>query len=97
MSNPKYYKIGDPIIKLIEECAELSEALSKLIHILCKAERFGIGNYHPDDKEQRTNHELILKEMKDVDKRMGDYCEKYGYSSLDKACREERKRRKDNE
>ena len=79
MANPKYEKTGDSITNLIEECAELSEACSKMIHILCKAQRFGLKNWHPDDKKQRTNHELILKEMKDVDKRMGDYCEKYGY------------------
>lgn len=72
MSDPKYEKVGSPIINLIEECAEL-------IHLLCKAERFGLGNWHPSDKKQRMNHELILDEMEDVEKRIRDYCDEYGY------------------
>lgn len=88
MVDKKYDKIGDPIVKLAEECSELIEQLSKLIHKLCKAQRFGIGNWHPDDPQQKTNHELILKEIKDVDKRMRDYRDKYGYISIDQEIRE---------
>jgi len=61
MSNPKY--IGSPTTKLIEECSEL-------IHILCKAERFGWDNYHPDDEAHTTNRFLVLSEIKDVEKRI---------------------------
>ena len=63
MSEPYYEEIGRRTIYLIEECAEL-------IHILCKAERFGVDNWHPNDSEKTPNRELIAKEMRDVEKRI---------------------------
>ena len=64
MSDTRYENIGTPIIKAIEECSEL-------IHILCKAERFGLENYHPDDKTKTTNRLLIIREVSDVYKSLG--------------------------
>ena len=40
--NDKYKDIGNPIIRLLEECGELIKAISK-------AERFGWNNAHPDN------------------------------------------------
>lgn len=58
MSDPKYKHIGSPVTKLIEECAELIQAL-------CKAERFGWNNHHPV-RPGRTNMDDIRSEMADV-------------------------------
>ncbi len=41
MSDPKYKHIGDPAIRLIEECSELIQAITK-------GERFGWDKHHPD-------------------------------------------------
>jgi hypothetical protein len=58
MSHPKYKNTGSPVTRLIEECAELQMAL-------CKAERFGWFNWHPDHSE-RTNMDDVKAEMSDV-------------------------------
>lgn len=55
----KYKNIGTPTIIVIEECSEL-------IHILCKTERFGIDNYHPEDVQMTPNRTLIQLEIDDV-------------------------------
>jgi len=65
MSDKRYENVGDPVIKLIEECAEL-------IHILCKVKRFGWWNWHPDDKTKETNYEHVMYEMNDVTKRINE-------------------------
>ena len=44
MVHPKFKDIGDPAIRLIEECSELIKAV-------CKGERFGWKNFHPDRKQ----------------------------------------------
>ncbi|HDY66789.1 MAG TPA: hypothetical protein ENH85_03240 [Candidatus Scalindua sp.] len=67
MINTKYEHVGDSITKLIEECSEL-------IHILCKAERFGWDNWHPDDPEKKTNKSLVLSEIIDVEKQIRELC-----------------------
>lgn len=58
MSHPKFRHIGSPMTRLIEECAELQQAL-------CKADRFGWFNYHPD-RPDRTNMDDVKSEMDDV-------------------------------
>ena len=58
MSDPKYKNIGCPASKIIEECAELIQAIMK-------AKRFGWNNYHPD-RPNRTNLDDVKAEIGDV-------------------------------
>lgn len=48
----------NPVMKLIEECAELQKAL-------CKAERFGWDAYHPH-RPERSNLAHVVEEIQDV-------------------------------
>ncbi len=50
----KYRNIGSPAIRVIEECAETIQKVSKGI-------RFGWDNYHPD-KPGKTNFQLLEEE-----------------------------------
>ena len=58
MSDSKYKSTGSPVIKLIEECSELIQAI-------CKADRFGWFNHHPD-RPNTTNINEVQAEMNDV-------------------------------
>ena len=58
MADPKYKKIGSPVTKLIEECSELIQAL-------CKVDRFGWFNHHPE-RPHMNNMEEVKREMNDV-------------------------------
>jgi hypothetical protein len=62
VSDPVYEKIGDPDVKVIEECAELIQAI-------CKARRFGWDNHHPEKSPEHTNAQVVWEEMEDVFKR----------------------------
>jgi len=55
----KYKNIGSIRIRLMEECSEL-------IQIICKAERFGWENHHPEDIMKTPNFDLVHREMDDV-------------------------------
>ena len=56
--HPDYCEIGDPATRLIEECGELIQAI-------CKAERFGWTNHHPDSPHI-TNADQVRAEMIDL-------------------------------
>jgi len=58
MSHPKYKNVGDPAVRLIEECSELIKAV-------CKGKRFGWSNHHPDRPDTNNEHEMDA-EMKDI-------------------------------
>ena len=59
MVDTLYRHQGSPPIKMIEECSEL-------IKNLCKADRFGWFNYHPEDPNHTQNITLVENEMDDV-------------------------------
>ena len=58
MIDLKYVNIGNPETRVMEECAEV-------IHAICKAERFGWFNYHPDTPDI-DNIDLVENEMADL-------------------------------
>lgn len=58
MSNPKYKNVGSPVTRVIEECGELIQAL-------CKVDRFGWFNHHPD-RPSSNNMDEVKAEMDDV-------------------------------
>ena len=60
MSDKRFEKFGEPEDRLIEECAELIQAISK-------AKRFGWNNYHPA-RPNSNNAKEVLNEIEDVKK-----------------------------
>ena len=58
MGHQLYRHIGNPSMRVVEEYSEVIKAI-------CKAERFGYFNHHPDNPS-RNNHDDILSEMNDV-------------------------------
>jgi len=58
MSHPDYKNIGTPEDRVIEECGELLQAISK-------ARRFGYFNFHPDIPG-RSNMDNLRSEMNDL-------------------------------
>lgn len=58
MSHLQYQDIGSPVMRVIEECSELTQAL-------CKADRFGWFNFHPE-RSNETNLDDVRREMDDV-------------------------------
>jgi len=54
----RYVNIGLPEDKVIEECAEVIQAITKI-------KRFGLMSYHPDRPESNNKIE-VLAEMKDL-------------------------------
>lgn len=61
MSDEKYKSISPLAIRVIEECSEL-------IFAICKAERFGWDNYHPDSPNGMNNTLEVLCEIEDVER-----------------------------
>ena len=54
----EYKKCGSVETRVIEECSEV-------IHILCKIDRFGYDNYHPENPRS-SNKELLIGEILDL-------------------------------
>ena len=54
----RYVNIGLPEDKVIEECAEVIQAITKI-------KRFGLMNYHPERTESNNKME-VFAEMKDL-------------------------------
>ena len=54
------------VTKLIEECSEV-------IHALCKVERFGPHNFHPDTGI--GNQQKVFNEIQDLKDALADYLE----------------------
>lgn len=67
MSDSKYKAIGEIEDRVIEECSEVIKAI-------CKANRFGLDGYHPDNPK-RFNINDILDEMQDVRRVFDEYQE----------------------
>ena len=57
MSHPDYENIGSPPVRFVEECSEIIKAV-------CKGERFGWQNWHPQRK--LNNLEELKSEWMDV-------------------------------
>ena len=58
MSDPKFKSIGNITTRMIEEAAEI-------IKSVCKAERFGWLNHHPD-RPKTTNYDEVCAEIQDL-------------------------------
>lgn len=65
MTNEKYRptKLEDALARVAEECAEV-------IYLVCKAQRFGLGDHHPQSEEK--NIDGILRELNDVQEAKAD-------------------------
>ena len=59
MSDPRYGNIGPKEVRLMEECGELIQAVSKAV-------RFGYRNWDPNDPTKETNIRKIFREYNDV-------------------------------
>lgn len=59
MSHPKYKAMGPLEIKMIEEAAEVLQAL-------CKGIRFGWDKYNPEDPQHAGNEAQLEYEMNDL-------------------------------
>jgi acyl carrier protein len=63
--HPLYKDKGPLTVRVMEECAEL-------IQILSKVARFGWFNYHPADAAKTPNYILVERELDDVRKRLDE-------------------------
>lgn len=66
MADPKYRYVGSIEDRVIEECSELIQAITK-------ANRFGLGNHHPRDPNKVTNRTHIRHEIDDVKRVLEEY------------------------
>jgi|WetSurMetagenome_2_1015567.scaffolds.fasta_scaffold366754_1 hypothetical protein len=60
MGDPRFENIGDVTTRVMEECAEV-------IVELCKVQRFGWLNYHPEDPVKTPNVERVHREIADLE------------------------------
>jgi hypothetical protein len=73
----EYINYGSESVKLHEELAEVIIEAAKIQKIMCKGERFGYDDHHPDRPPEETNRKRIKKtmgkfrdEVKDVERAM---------------------------
>ena len=64
MSDTKYQAIGSIEDRVVEECSEVIQAI-------CKAQRFGILNFHPETKRQNVYQ--IADEIQDLERVLEEY------------------------
>jgi hypothetical protein len=55
----EYINYGSPAIRLLEEFSEVQK-------LICKGERFGYFDWHPDLPPTETNIKLLREEISDV-------------------------------
>lgn len=70
MSDPKYKNIGPPAIRVMEECAELIQAVAK-------AERFGYRSHNPSKQPFLSNIIAIQDEWRDLQSAFAELMEQY--------------------
>lgn len=64
MSDSKYQAIGDIEDRVVEECAEV-------IHAVCKVQRFGYTNFHPETKKENVYQ--VADEIQDLKRVIEEY------------------------
>lgn len=66
MTNERYRprKLDDALSRIAEECSEV-------IKIVCKAQRFGLNDFHPT--KMQTNINLLMEELEDVETAKNDF------------------------
>lgn len=67
MSDSKYVAVGDIEDRVVEECSEVIKAI-------CKIQRFGYLNFHPERK--RANVYELADEIADLRRVLDEYQEK---------------------
>lgn len=73
MVHEQYKSQGPASVRLIEECAEVQQAMTKVL-------RFGLLNFYPDTNI--TNREQVLLEMQDVVIAWNDWAREQGFPTL---------------
>jgi NTP pyrophosphatase (non-canonical NTP hydrolase) len=62
----QFVKYGTPATKLVEECAELIQAI-------CKGERFGYDDRNPLIENAPTCRERVVEEIADVENALSNF------------------------
>jgi hypothetical protein len=62
----EYIKYGSPAIKLLEEFSEVQK-------LICKGERFGYDDHHPEEPVVLTNRIKLISELDDVDNALANF------------------------
>jgi len=49
---------------------ETIEESSEIIQVLCKLQKFGFYDFHPDDKDKTPNYISVLNKISDLQKKL---------------------------